>query len=172
MNRVLVMLGIVIAASACSNSNSPTSPSANQAKFTVNMLASSEVPPISGAEANAKGTAIITFDLGRDASGNLTSAASAFDVTLSGLPSTSVVNIAHIHPGRAGANGSVLVNTTLAPGQVTLSSAGAGQFTKTNINVPVDQAQSIMADPSAYYFNVHTAANPGGVMRGQLVRTQ
>jgi hypothetical protein len=29
-----------------------------------------------------------------------------------------------------------------------------------------------MANPSGYYFNVHTALNPTGAIRGQLVRVQ
>jgi len=66
----------------------------------------------------------------------------------------------------------VLVSTTLAPGQVTLNSNGSAQFTKTNISVTVTDAQAIMANPSGYYFNVHTAANPTGAIRGQLTRTQ
>jgi len=27
-------------------------------------------------------------------------------------------------------------------------------------------------NPAAFYFNVHSPTNPGGVARGQLVRTQ
>ena len=28
------------------------------------------------------------------------------------------------------------------------------------------------ANPSSFYLNIHTAANPGGVARGQLTRVQ
>lgn len=28
------------------------------------------------------------------------------------------------------------------------------------------------SDPSGFYLNIHTAANPGGVARGQLTRVQ
>jgi hypothetical protein len=173
MKRMLVVLGLAATFGAC-GSDSTTSPSNNQnvAQFTANLLASNEVPPIGGAEANARGAATITFNLTRDAAGALTAATAAFDVSLSGFPSGSVINIAHIHPGRAGVNGGVLVNTTLAPGDVTLNSNGIGQFTKTNIQMTVPTAQSILADPAGFYFNVHTAANPTGVMRGQLTRTQ
>jgi hypothetical protein len=31
-------------------------------------------------------------------------------------------------------------------------------------------AQTIINNPAGYYFNIHTAANPGGVARGQLVK--
>ena len=32
-------------------------------------------------------------------------------------------------------------------------------------------AQSILDNPAGFYFNVHTAANPAGVMRGQLSKS-
>jgi hypothetical protein len=173
MKRLLMVLGTVAALSACSNSNSPSPTSdPNVARFTADLLASNEVPPTAGAEANARGVATITFNLVRDAGGNLSSATATFEVTLSGFPSTSQINIAHIHPGRAGISGPVLVSTTLAAGEVTLSSTGTGQFTKTNVPLTVTNAQAIMADPAGYYFNVHTAANPTGAIRGQLTRTQ
>ena len=35
-----------------------------------------------------------------------------------------------------------------------------------------DQANSIMANPAGFYLNIHTAANPGGVARGQLTAAQ
>jgi PBP1b-binding outer membrane lipoprotein LpoB len=171
MKRMLMVLGLAVIVGACSSTTAPTN-SQNTAIFTVNMLASNEVPPTAGAEASARGTATITFNLTRDGSGNLTAASAVFDVTMSGFPSTSVINIAHIHPGAVGVNGGVLVNTTLAPGDVTLNSNGIATFTKSNINVTVANAQAIMADPGGFYFNVHTAANPTGAIRGQLSRTQ
>jgi hypothetical protein len=38
--------------------------------------------------------------------------------------------------------------------------------------VPAAIAQQLLANPAGFYFNVHTLANPSGVARGQLVRTQ
>jgi len=40
------------------------------------------------------------------------------------------------------------------------------------VAIPADQANSILANPAGFYVNIHTAANPGGVARGQLVRAQ
>jgi hypothetical protein len=33
-------------------------------------------------------------------------------------------------------------------------------------------AQNIINNPSAFYFNIHSTLNPGGVARGQLVKVQ
>jgi hypothetical protein len=95
-----------------------------------------------------------------------------FSCSLTGFPSTTAITIAHIHIGVAGsAPGAIVVNTGLASGQVTLVN-GAGSFQATNINVDPTLAQQIINNPAGYYFNVHSSANPVGVARGQLVRTQ
>jgi len=88
---------------------------------------------------------------------------------MQGFPSTTVVNIAHIHIGGSGVAGGIVVQTTLTPGQVVLTN-GAGSFTEIGISLTNDLASQILANPAGYYFNIHTAANPGGVMRGQLVK--
>jgi len=88
---------------------------------------------------------------------------------MSGFPSTTVINIAHIHTGAAGVAGGVLVSTTLAAGEVVLS-GGTGTFTRVGITMTSTVAQSIIDNPAGFYFNVHSTLNPGGVIRGQLVR--
>ncbi len=41
-------------------------------------------------------------------------------------------------------------------------------------NIAVDQSDTneILNNPNGFYFNAHTALNPSGVVRGQLVRIQ
>jgi hypothetical protein len=63
------------------------------------------------------------------------------------------------------------VSTGLAAGDVSFPT-GAGSFSRTGITVTVDQANAIMANPGNFYFNIHTAANSGGVARGQLTLVQ
>ena len=164
----VIALTLVIV--ACSN-DSPVKPSSsNQARFTATLSPGQETPPPTGPESSGSGTVNITFNLTRDASGNLTAATAAFDVTLGGYPAGTAINAAHIHPGRIGVPGGVYVNTGLTSGEVSLS-GGSGNFTKT-VNITIDQANAIMADPAAYYFNVHSSLNPTGVGRGQLSRIQ
>ena len=74
---------------------------------------------------------------------------------------------AHIHNGAAGSNAGVYVNTALASGELAISN-GSGSITKNGINVPADRAAAILSNPAGHYFNVHTALNPAGAIRGQL----
>ena len=103
--------------------------------------------PLSGAEevpANASlnsGEAEVTLDLGTN--------------TVSwSLSFTMAASAAHIHAGSAGTNGGVLVNLGV-PGATTGSAV-----------VSAAQAAAIQAGDT--YINVHTAAFPGGELRGQV----
>jgi hypothetical protein len=66
---------------------------------------------------------------------------------------------AHIHEGAAGTNGPVVV-----PFDAPVDGLGKGC-------VDVDNAllHAIVANPGGYYVNIHTAAYPAGVVRGQLM---
>jgi len=46
---------------------------------------------------------------------------------------------------------------------------GSGSVTKNGINVPADRATAILSNPAGHYFNVHTALNVNGAIRGQFV---
>ena len=105
-----------------------------------------EVPPNASA---ATGTADIDYD---PASKKL-----SWKVTYSGL--SGPATMAHFHgPAEAGKNAGVAVaipNATSSPaeGSATLTDA---------------QAADLMA--GKYYVNIHTAANPGGEIRGQVTK--
>jgi hypothetical protein len=72
---------------------------------------------------------------------------------------------AHIHRGAAGTNGPVVVNLA-APGDGDaadcLTEGEEGKF------VAGQTVAEILANPGGFYVNVHTAAYPGGAVRGQL----
>jgi hypothetical protein len=77
------------------------------------------------------------------------------------------VTKAHIHNGTAGVNAGVFVDTTLASGEMVIAN-GSGSITKNGINVPADRAAAVLSNPAGHYFNVHTALNPDGAIRGQF----
>jgi hypothetical protein len=171
MKRLAIALVGVLLAAGCSSSSSssPSTTNTNAVRFTAALTPAQETPPIAGTEASGSGTATIDFALTRDASNAITAATVNFQVTMQGFPSTAVVNIAHIHTGAQGVAGPILVNTTVNPGEVVLTN-GAGTFTRAGLSLSATTAQAIIDNPAGFYFNVHTAANPGGVMRAQLVK--
>jgi hypothetical protein len=153
--------------------------------FTAQLLAANEVPPVvvSGSEANAIGSAIITLSVVRSGT-SIVSTTARFDVAMSGLPGGDTIILAHIHQGVAGVNGPVVVDSGITPGSpISVGTSGSVTFTRDGISVPTGTAQAIIdnlvpvpldppagtsAGPSAFYFNVHTTPSPNGVARGQL----
>lgn len=168
-------LASLLMATACSSSSSSpsstTTSGTTTTRFTAALSPSQETPPVTNAESTGSGTATIDLNVTRDASGTITAQSINFQVNMQGFPSTTVVNIAHIHTGAAGAAGPILVNTTVAAGEVVLTN-GSGSFSRVGITsgLTAAVAQSILDNPAGFYFNVHTTLNPGGVMRGQLVK--
>ena len=74
-------------------------------------------------------------------------------VTTTGITGTA----AHIHAGAAGANGPVVIPLTGGPEKWSLPPS---------LILTDDQYASLMA--GRMYVNVHSAANPGGEIRGQI----
>ena len=70
---------------------------------------------------------------------------------------------AHIHKGRAGEIGPHVVSLN------TPVETGGGELSVTCESGPGTVLHDIVADPSDYYVNVHTADYPLGAVRGQLV---
>ena len=115
-------------------------------KYKVTLNGKAEVPPTTS---NGTGSADVEYD---PATKKL-----SWKVTYSGL--TGPATAAHFHgPGEAGKNAGVAVaipNITTSPaeGSATLTDAQATDFLA-----------------GKYYINIHTAANPGGEIRGQVTK--
>ena len=124
-------------------------------KYTVEMKGSLATPPVDG---KAAGRATLTFE------GHMVH----YAVTVSDLsgPATK----AHIHVGKLGMSGppvytfeiNKVASGKLAEGDIDLSKAAS----KT---VSGDSLKVLLNNGSAY-INVHTAAHPGGEVRGQIVK--
>lgn len=158
-------------AAGCSSSTSPSTSSPTKPTFTASLSPANEVPPITNAESTGSGTATITLDTTTNSSGQITAATATFVVNLSGFPAGASMNIAHIHQGASTCACPVVVNTGLTAGNNVLTT-GSGTFTVAGIAVTADIASAILANPSGFYFNVHSTLNPGGAARGQLSRVQ
>src|SRR3954451_10205970 len=110
---------------------------------------------------DAGGTAKFTFEVTTPGGTNVGSANVCWDLTYFNLENTPVA--AHIHAGAVGVNGLIVVPapgvsfTNLDPN----TSSGCMDTIAANV-------EKIMATPSTFYVNVHTAAFPNGAIRGQL----
>jgi hypothetical protein len=142
--------------------------------FSATLTGDQEVPPV---VTNAGGTAMLTLNddqnslsytlqlFGVDLDGNQTPDDSSDDVT--GL---------HIHAAPAGVNGGVVFGM-ISPGHdlddlmidaVAGTVSGAWELTDDNGNASLsDNLDELFSE--GLYFNVHTPANPGGEIRGQIV---
>ena len=170
MNRFsAVIIGLSLLTAACSDS-APTSPSqgtTTTSTFTIPLSSAKEVPVITNADASGSGSVVIALTVTKDSASNITSATANFQINVNGFPAGTRVTDAHIHNAPAGSNGGVQVNVGLASGELAITN-GSGSITKNGVNVPADRAAAILANRAAFYFNVHTALNPDGAIRGQL----
>jgi hypothetical protein len=142
---VLVALLLVMApAGAAQDATTETG------QFTAILKGAQEVPPVATA---ASGMA--RFTLTND--DKLT-----YEVAVQNITG---ITAAHIHPGAPGVNGPPLF--TLFDGTDTFDPGNpiSGEVTLTNAQVTALLAGN-------YYINVHTSANPGGEIRGQIVAAQ
>ena len=116
MKRLSVLLvALAVLAAGCGSDDSPVAPADDtHVQFKATLLPANEVPAISDTENVGRGEATIDFTLVRDTAGAITSGTANFRVDVSGFPATTAIRAAHIHPGAAGANGSVLVVTLTA----------------------------------------------------------
>lgn len=165
------ILGLSVLAVGC-GATSPTGPSSGTgtrttSTFTVPLSPANEVPAVTNADQSGSGMATIALTVTRNDAGDITAATANVDISVTGLPAGTVVTGAHVHNAPAGVNGGVFVSAELTSGELTLVN-GSGSLTKSGINVPADRAAAILSNPAGHYFNVHTALNPDGAMRGQL----
>jgi hypothetical protein len=123
-----------------------TTASAETVKFKANMDASQEVP---ANDSKGKGTAELAYDT--------TSKELIWTITFDGL--TGPATAAHFHgPAESGKNAGVAVPI---PGPLTSPVKGKATLT---------DAQAADLTAGRWYVNIHTAANKGGEIRGQVTK--
>jgi hypothetical protein len=113
-----------------------------------------EVPAVATA-ATGQGTAVISAD----------GSTITYIVTYSGLSGT--VNAAHIHTGAAGVAGGVILPLVVGPSPMTGTLTAANFAASGSVTTFAEAVAAIRAGTT--YFNLHTTANPGGEIRGQIL---
>ena len=119
-------------------------------KFTATLTGAQQVPPVT-TSATGSGTVLL----------NATEDQITVDMSFSGL--TGAPAAAHIHgPGAAGTNAGVLFDLSGAVPAATSGSMSTQSFA-------ISRTQVTELKAGLYYFNIHTAANGGGEIRGQIL---
>jgi CHRD domain/IPTL-CTERM motif len=133
--------------------------------FQAQLLASNEVPPITNADQNSFGTVQVVLDTSNNTF--------RFDWSVNGLAASTII-LSHIHEAAAGVNGPVRVDSGIGGAVPTIPVVnGSAVFSRGGLVPAADPAgvvQRLLANPAGFYFNIHSNLNPGGVVRGQLVR--
>ncbi|HET7385001.1 MAG TPA: CHRD domain-containing protein [Pseudolabrys sp.] len=142
----MTILRSSLAALACTAILAFASPSiAANVSLKADLKGASEVPPV---DSKGTGSVTATFDT---ASKKL-----SWKGSVTGLSGPATA--AHFHSGEAGKNGAVVVP---------IAGADKGSF-EGSATLTDAQAEELMA--GKWYVNVHTAANKGGEVRGQVAK--
>jgi len=112
------------------------------------------------------GTAVVTW--------NTATKAGTYRVDVYNMPVGTTAS--HIHAGAVGAGGPVIINFTVPAGGISNDYALSGTFGCSDVTVRAPQGinscedfeQALLLNNT--YVNVHSTANPGGEIRGQLIR--
>lgn len=134
--------------------------------FRVVLSSDNEIPAVAGA---GRGTATLWVHVVRDNAGEIVSGSVDFNVRYT-VAAGSTITAMHIHSGDAATNGPVVIDSRVTS---FASATGAGSIANQGVVAPGNTAglnalRGLLQNPERYYLNMHTAANPAGVMRGQL----
>jgi hypothetical protein len=131
--------------------------------FTAQLHGGNEVPVV---VTGSVGTSTVTW--------NTVTRTGTYRVDVYNMPVGTTAS--HIHAGAVGAGGPVIINFTVPAGGISNDYALSGTFSCTDvtarpaqgINSCDDFEQALLLNNT--YVNVHSTANPGGEIRGQLIR--
>lgn len=158
LKYVALAAGALALSIGCSDDYATLSPTTARERFTAPLTGSAEVPPVT---TQAAGSATVTL---------YDTATVRYEVTVTNI---NAVTAAHIHAGTAAQAGPVMVllysGTTptaaiaggvLRQGDITRATRFTAPFTYDSLVTRIRAGTA--------YVNVHTSANPGGEIRGQL----
>jgi hypothetical protein len=144
--KFLVIFTILSVFISCNDDDSDPAPPAHIiVTFNADLDGTSEVPPVT--TTSADGTAVLKFDK--------TTKIFTLQVMYTGL----VVTDAHVHKGAVGVDGGIVFPITDLSSPMDYTSR------------PLTAAEEADLFANLYYVNLHTAAFPGGEIRGQLITT-
>jgi hypothetical protein len=155
---VIALMAVTAGMLACSGDDA-TAPQSSTV-YIAQLSSANEIPALPG---GASGTATFT----------LTGKSFSYNVSVNGLSGNAVAS--HIHGGAAGTNGGILVPFDAAAVQSGQVASGTVDLTQPVSNgttsISGDSLLTLL-NSGQLYTNVHTAANPGGEIRGQIIKAQ
>ena len=127
-------------------------------------------------DANATGSVTVWLHVVRDASGKVTSGSLDFSVNYKFTAAVTLTAL-HIHKGAAGVPGAIVIPVPLtqftdAEGVGTIPTKPVQFSDEDARTTSLDSVNGLLADPSSFYFDIHSTNAPGGAMRGQIQRAE
>lgn len=164
---VILLVGLVTVSAAADTSE--------VRYFEANLSSSAEVPHVT--DRRAVGTAVIAMYLNRNDVGGITSAVVDFSIEYY-LGQDEELIAMHIHRAATGSNGPIVISSGgLDFGTPSVTAmAGEGrlffQRIATTDSTALEAIEGVIANPAAYYVNVHSTSRRPGLFRGQLRNTE
>jgi hypothetical protein len=81
-----------------------------------------------------------------------------------------VIVAGYVHQGAAGTVGPPVVQLPISLQAPIVTPDGTVVLTLSGVQVSAAAASAILSNPSGFYFNLYSALNQNGVIRGQLVK--
>ena len=136
-----------------------------------NQMTQAEENPPTGVSGVANSMTYVRID--RDTTGNVVGGAVSFNVNYD-MGGTNTFTGLHIHNGKIGVNGPVVINTGLSGTNTVVTTTGGGSINREieihSTDSAFDFLRGLVENPELYYINIHTTQFPGGVIRSQLAR--
>jgi uncharacterized protein (TIGR03437 family) len=124
-----------------------------------------ETPPITNV--NATGGFNIAIEVTRDGAGNITAGKISF-IAQYAFPGSVEFTGLHIHEGFTGVAGPVRFDTGISGTNSVTDADGVGFISRDAVTVDPVILARLLANPAGFYVNLHSRANPGGILRGQF----
>ena len=166
---------LALFAAGCDETLNPATPTPGQVTLVSNLSGAANVPPASSLEAGSAGTLSVSMV---PAAGGAYTAEFSFQigglVKAGVLPAPlnggSVIVAGYVHQGAAGTVGPPVVQLPISLQAPIVTPDGSVVLTISNVAVSASAATAILSNPSGFYFNMYSALNQNGVVRGQLAK--
>ena len=171
----IVALVLAVFAVGCDEQLNPVAPTPGQVTLVSSLSGASNVPPASSLEAGSTGTLSVSMV---PAAGGAYTAEFTFQIgglVKAGLlppplNSGSVIVAGYVHQGAAGTVGPPVVQLPISLQAPIVTPTGSVVLTISNVSVSASVASAVLSNPSGFYFNMYSALNQNGVVRGQLAK--